>query len=189
MAIISILVLILGITLCSAGVVRRHEPAPFYDVANQEHRICNEFLVTLEPHYSLDTHFTFLGLNLSESSSDFKHLASINAYTVTIEAPVIHDLVRYDPGVLFVQMNSRMMSNTSNMTHPGDLQSASIDSRIQQDGPQSGILRRRAEPFEIGTDPKMYYGRRMINAWGKIDKVVEDGEPGVSSSESIRYQI
>jgi hypothetical protein len=88
----------------------------------------------------------------------------------------MHNTIRYDPGVIAVQANSRISEYDRTPKHKyksSILKTRSLNSSFIK-------LAKRGNDFQINTLPQMDYGRRMVNAWGKIGNVVEDEEPGVS---------
>jgi hypothetical protein len=166
----------LAIQCCYAYVARRSQPAPFHEIKGEKILVEDEYLVVLESRYSLDAHFKFLGMNLSQTAAEFKSLPFINAYTIQIESSIVHSLIRYDPSVVFVRQDCHTNSTTTR--HEESSSPSPQSSRLREDYGFND-LSKRSDSWEIGHDPIMEYGRNIVNTWEKVDEIVNDYMPGV----------
>jgi hypothetical protein len=86
-----------------ALVLQRTNPAPYYRHSNESLLVADEYGVVLVENYTLDAHFEFIEVNLEQNASIFARISVINAYRAKIDSYTVHNLIRYDPGVLYVQ--------------------------------------------------------------------------------------
>lgn len=90
--------------LASSMKPRRAEPVPYY-FDPEENLVDDEYIVMLQKGETLDTHFERIGKNLSDTDNTFFHLHVLNGYVAHLDQDTVHNLVRYDPGVKFVEHN------------------------------------------------------------------------------------
>lgn len=94
-------VLIVHALSVSALVARRKNPAPY--ITSGEVRHCeNLCVVRLQEGYTLEAHFEAIGTDLSQNASLFYPMAALNSYHARLDPSTVHELIRYDPGVVSV---------------------------------------------------------------------------------------
>ncbi|PVH93138.1 hypothetical protein DM02DRAFT_249177 [Periconia macrospinosa] len=93
----------IGSTLTLAA--RRVAPAVYHrDTGPERTLIKDQYAVKLHDHHTLQAHFKHIGVNLSESNlGRFEYHEGLNFYVVRIDERTMHELIRYDPGVKYVQ--------------------------------------------------------------------------------------
>jgi len=136
----------------------RAELAAFYRDESRE-LINDEYIVGLRRKYTLDAHFKFLGFNLSSTASHFDYIPELDIYSIRLDSYMIHKLVRYDPGVEFVEQS----------------QYVKVPAVVKEDVPNDGwsnIFRRWARVHHSNYD----WNLRMISKWGKLPTWVRDGD-------------
>jgi len=71
---------------------------------NDDHDILELYTIHFNEDHTLELHNAYVGYNLSSSfSSDFHFLPWLPGYTARLDNHTIHELVRRDPGVSFVE--------------------------------------------------------------------------------------
>ncbi|KAH6667961.1 peptidase S8/S53 domain-containing protein [Halenospora varia] len=68
----------------------------------------NKYIVLLKPGHTLEKHSDFVGRNLEEEPGFLRRFDFINGYYAILNPLVVHDLIRNDPGVEAVQLDSEM---------------------------------------------------------------------------------
>jgi hypothetical protein len=63
----------------------------------------DSYIVALHRNHTLEAHFDFIGLNLSETASSFIPLKTIKSYIAVLDNHTVHGLIRHDPGVRYVE--------------------------------------------------------------------------------------
>jgi hypothetical protein len=63
----------------------------------------NSYIVALHRNHTFEAHFDFIGLNLSETASSFIPIEIVNSYIAVLDNHTVHDLIRHDPGVRYVE--------------------------------------------------------------------------------------
>jgi hypothetical protein len=128
--------------------------------AAHEPLIKDEYLVMLHDDHPLEDHFAFIGTNLSETASYFHPYSNINGYCVRVDEHTMHDRIRHDPGVRFVEHNREF-----NPRPDWDVETAR---------PAKGLsppdLERR---WKVWKD-WWHWVIAMSTSWGQNDKVKED---------------
>jgi hypothetical protein len=81
----------------------RKEQAPYYRAHDEARLIPDKYGVVLYPQYTLTDHFDFIGQNLEQTAREFYTIESINGYTAILDSHTVHDLIRYDPAVSYVE--------------------------------------------------------------------------------------
>jgi hypothetical protein len=77
------------------------EPAPY--IRPEAPLVDNSYIVALYPNHTLEAHFDFIHLNLSQTASSFIPLPITNSYIAVLDNHTVHDLVRHDPGVRYIE--------------------------------------------------------------------------------------
>lgn len=98
---------LLFVTWKISGLATRNSPAPYLR-SKPAKLIENQYLVALYDGHTIDDHFEAIGLNLSQYASLFYRLDSLNAYQARLDSHTVHQLIRHDPGVEFVEPDSYM---------------------------------------------------------------------------------
>jgi len=81
-------------------------PCPYYGGgAPHELLVKDEYIVLFHDYYSLEEHNNFVGYNLSERAEKFSYMRALNAYSLKISEDILHKLIRYNPGMEFVEHN------------------------------------------------------------------------------------
>lgn len=106
-------------------ILRREEPAPYYRADDEALLINDEYGIVLHESYTLDDHFKFIGVNLEQGQNEtmFQRISLINGYRARLDFDLVHDKIRYDPGVEFVEHDiiaqwEPPVSVTENATSP-----------------------------------------------------------------------
>jgi len=86
----------------------RSEAAPYHRHVDETNLIKDEYVVVLHKNYTLQDHFDFIGTNLETSRYVFHKISSINGYRARLEETTLHDIIRHDPGVLFVEHDTKL---------------------------------------------------------------------------------
>jgi hypothetical protein len=81
----------------------RKEPAPYYRSKNETRLVPDKYGVFLNPNYTLTDHFNFIGQNLEQTAREFYTIEILNGYTAILDLHTVHDLIRYDPAVSYVE--------------------------------------------------------------------------------------
>ena len=62
--------------------------------------------MALHKSHTLEAHFELIGMNLSESVAEFEFMPTLKLYYIkTDNHSIMHDMIRYDPGVLGIENN------------------------------------------------------------------------------------
>lgn len=77
----------------------------------------DRYIVAFHDGHSLEDHFEAIGLDLSKISPMFYRLDALNAYQAQLDGYTVHELVRLDPGVKFVDHDSYMAEFDHGETH------------------------------------------------------------------------
>ncbi|KAK5727980.1 hypothetical protein LTR17_012287 [Elasticomyces elasticus] len=79
----------------------------------------DEYIVRLRPNHTLEHHFARIQADLANSCDPFNWMELLNAYHTKIDSQEMLDQIRQDPGVEYVEHNTRMLANlTMPMTNP-----------------------------------------------------------------------
>jgi hypothetical protein len=147
--------------ILSTKLARRTTPAPFHDGGESIVPINNEYVVLLHENHTLENHFDFIGTNLG-NHSNFKHLKNINMYRVGIENDtLLHDLVRYDPGVVSVQQNGKAQGLEKK-----------VDPTTPPRKPASRLSRMFRKRWQV-VETLVPWNLVMMASWGKLPTPVE----------------
>ncbi|KAF5231899.1 hypothetical protein FAUST_9035 [Fusarium austroamericanum] len=97
--------LTLSILPCALGALlpRAEVPAPLIR-ANAE-LIDDEYIVVLHQGHTLKQHFDQIGRDLATNATLFYPIDSINGYRAKLPHDLLHDHIRFDPGVEFVEQD------------------------------------------------------------------------------------
>ncbi|WXC59659.1 hypothetical protein SNK03_005519 [Fusarium graminearum] len=97
--------LALSILPCALGALlpRAEIPAPLIRV-NAE-LISDEYIVVLHQGYTLRQHFNQIGRDLDTNATLFYPIDSINGYRAKLPHDLLHNHIRFDPGVEFVEQD------------------------------------------------------------------------------------
>ncbi|KAL9105419.1 MAG: hypothetical protein Q9227_009412 [Pyrenula ochraceoflavens] len=146
-----------------------------YRLPENSSLVSGEYIVGLKAGHTLDAHWAYIGFNLSQSATTFRHFHVINAYHARIDEDMLHSFVRTDPNVRYVEHN--VISNSTrhdnyNVTGTSTLPLYSDNATT---GPQ--LRRKWAYSRDI-----LYWPRLMVNAGDKID-LSGGGEYGVGEGQ------
>jgi hypothetical protein len=93
---------------CSRGAVlpKAETPCPYYrpDAELVEHG----YIVVLREGHTLEKHFEQIGSDLSRDASRFHPITAINAYHARLDHDLVHQQIRFDPGVEFVEHDHKV---------------------------------------------------------------------------------
>ncbi|KAI9709480.1 MAG: Suppressor of the cold-sensitive snRNP biogenesis mutant brr1-1 [Bogoriella megaspora] len=78
--------------------------APYYARAGSNF-VPNDYIVVLSDNDTVDDHFRRIGTNISAVAAGFYSYRLVPAYRASLNESMIHDLIRKDPGVEFVERN------------------------------------------------------------------------------------
>jgi hypothetical protein len=95
--------------LATASTIKRTtERRPYHRIRNEfDHLVTDHFIIKLEEDHSLESHFAYIGKNFSQHpDADFRYMDLLHGYTVRVKESFMHDYIRLDPGVEYVQHNS-----------------------------------------------------------------------------------
>jgi len=97
-----------ALLVTGATIRRATERRPYHRIRNNfEHLVKEHYIVKLEEGHSLESHFAYLGRNFShDSTADYRYMDILHGYTVRVSESFMHDYIRFDPGVEYVQHNS-----------------------------------------------------------------------------------
>jgi hypothetical protein len=85
---------------------KRSTPCPHYKGGTaREPLLKDEYVVELNPGYTIQEHYDFVGFDLSAKAKNFDFKNRLNMYGVKIDENTMHNIIRYDPGVLRVSHN------------------------------------------------------------------------------------
>ncbi|KAK7756068.1 hypothetical protein SLS62_002011 [Diatrype stigma] len=117
--------LLLGALPSYARIAPRSETQALYHVpaGSSMTLVEDSYIVMFADDHSLRDHYINTGVNVSAEAESFSWFRHLNGYRAVIKnTTLVHELVRKDPGVLFVEHNSL---HTSNVTF--DAKPAGID--------------------------------------------------------------
>ena len=102
----------IGATLSSAlPSQKRSTPCPYHKGGTaREPLLKDEYTVELNPGYTLKEHYDFIGFDLSAKGEKFNVKNRLNMYGVKIDEDTMHNIIRYDLGVLRVSHNMVLSS-------------------------------------------------------------------------------
>lgn len=100
--------LILNNALVASGKPARGTTPARYYRPNISELIPDEYAVVLHKNSTYEDHFNFIGVNLSESASLFKKIASINGYRAKLDLDLVQRIIRCDPNVRYVEHDLRI---------------------------------------------------------------------------------
>ncbi|KAM7205939.1 Peptidase S8/S53 domain containing protein [Rhypophila sp. PSN 637] len=87
--------------LSAAVLPRAHRPCPHVE---PEGEAVDEYIVELHDHHSLEDHFHNIGTDLRVEGTDlFRYLEVLHAYRARLTPEIVHNTVRFDPGVRSVE--------------------------------------------------------------------------------------
>ena len=165
-------VLLLLFSPIQALVLPRTEQAPYYRAYDEKDHIADEYGVFLAKNYTIEEHFDFIGVNLEQNATTFARMSVLNAYRAKIDSHTVHNLIRYDPGVRYVQHDT---SFELDLQEP-----AGGDFILHSDDPQ---LTKRAFGFGPPTDvwtPCKQYMQMITN--GLAARVVKEQDASCVST-------
>lgn len=93
---------LLATGIAAAVLPRAQQPCPHYE---PEGELQDEYLVEFHDHHDLEDHFSVIGKDLRHDPGThrFKHLDMLNMYRAVLTEEFVHNFIRYDPGVKFVE--------------------------------------------------------------------------------------
>ncbi|KAL9108784.1 MAG: hypothetical protein Q9227_006441 [Pyrenula ochraceoflavens] len=153
-----------GATLPSITTINSPKlPAPFHQPENFT-LVPDEYIVKLRVGHTFDAHFFRIGLNLSETAQAFHAIKPLNAYHVRLDQKIIHELVRADPDVKYVEHDSVIEVP------------ASIGAKEERE--THFVDRNELSPrWTVGQSPARWWWELMLNAGNRID-LTREGGPG-----------
>lgn len=77
---------------------QRSEPAPYF-FEDDGNSVPDTYMIKLHAEHTIEAHFEFIGRNLTQTVENFAYLELINAYRITVDHDILHNRIRYDPGV------------------------------------------------------------------------------------------
>ncbi|KAL9105418.1 MAG: hypothetical protein Q9227_009411 [Pyrenula ochraceoflavens] len=120
------------------------------------------YYVKLHDNTTLGTHWESLGLNLSQTGTNFSHYQHLHGYKIRLRENSLHELVNSDPGVKYVVPAMR----------PPPHMSPNTGSAVRDDLPPES----RNHSSQFPRIRRWEYGRqaiewpqRMVNAGTKLD--------------------
>lgn len=119
-----------------AAVPRAMAPCPYHRPSAE--LIADKYIVVLHDGHTLEKHFEHIRRDLSQNSSMFHPIATINGYRARLTEDVVHELIRFDPGVEFVEHDQKLKLTrpTIRRSHEDD------DSRASQPSIVRGLSNR-----------------------------------------------
>jgi hypothetical protein len=142
----------------------RASPAPY--IHNFKNLIEDEYVIGLHYNYTIEQHCQHVGINLLETGHIIDSIPELNMYTVRIDSHTIHNSIRWDPGVDFVQHHTYV-------EHPEQEIHGEEEMEIPWQG--TGLIRRWKK-----TEWEFEWGLRAIWTWGKLPTPIYDGGKSVS---------
>lgn len=136
-----------------APVASRRSPAPYLRDEAQKIKP-DEYFVSLHDNYALEAHLKRVGLNLSAVDVDFRYYDFIHTYRIRLDAHTIHNVIRQDLGVEYVEHKYYTEPLYEPALGEPDMQPESFWSR----------LRRRWQKMVAFRN----YNVRMVATWGKL---------------------
>lgn len=145
----------------------RPSPAPYY--GNEGRRLKpDEYLVSLHHNSLLEEHLEHVGVNISTANLSFRYYDFIHTYSIRLDAHTIHNIIRHDPRVVYVEHDFHI-----EISHDRDPEPESFWSS----------LRRRWQKMVANRN----YNIRMIATWGRLPTPVT-GADVVSDVLSMYYE-
>ncbi len=115
--------LLLGASPSFARLAPRSETSVLYHVPSGPTTtlVDDSYIVMFDDDHNLPDNYTNTGVNISAAAESFSWFRHLNGYRAVIRnTTLVHDLVRRDPGVLFVQHNSLHTINSTIQATPAD---------------------------------------------------------------------
>jgi len=117
------------------------------------------YFVAFHDNHTLEDHFLFIGQNLSETATYFHSLHGFG-YHAQLDSFIVHELIRYDPGVLQVDHDIYVENITP-------IENREVDDREVEDyTSHPDFPSRRWLEMDLQNPP---YGPAMVTAGGKVD--------------------
>ena len=145
--------------LVAARLTQRSEPAPYHHHETAP-LVPDRYIVVLHDGYTLQEHFNYISSNLSETSQRFYHLDIFNSYHALLDAPFVHNVIRNDQGVNYVEHEHYVR------------QEVHLERRKETAEAFWPSLRRRWQTLKVLRG----YNVRMLTTWGKLQTPVTGGE-------------
>lgn len=125
---------IISATLSSAlPSQKRSTPCPYQKGGTaREPLLKDEYTVELNPNYTLEEHYDFIGFNLSTKAEKFHSMKALNMYRIKTDKDTMHNIIRYDPGVLQVTHNMVLSPNKAWYKSYESVNETDTDDRLQK---------------------------------------------------------
>lgn len=136
--------------------------APFHEVANAT-LADSWYIVGLRSYYNLDSHLEYIGKHRSADISTISPINAINGYSARFSSQLLHDVIRHDPGVKYIQQDYYLEEGPMSLEV------------MEPPGTISRILRRWAKHK---VNPMPWFVRMLTNGGAISPTPVQNG-PGV----------
>ncbi|KAL9097031.1 MAG: hypothetical protein Q9165_000995 [Trypethelium subeluteriae] len=155
--------------LATAAILSRSEsPRPYHRDLDDSKLVKDEYLVKLSSGHTLDNHFKVIGLDLSKECEIFRHMPRYNAYHARLNEETVHNLIRYDPGVDYVEHNHFLESPDAETVPMDEIESQSNE--LHERAELMNDLRKRDEPYKRFVLSTTHgWGRPYITAGKELD--------------------
>lgn len=131
--------------------------APYY-ISGQAKLVDDQYLVFLRDGHSIKDHFNAVGFDLSKNSSKFYRLDALNAYQARLDSYTVHEMIRHDPGVKFVDHDSYM----------ADFDHVEVGEHLTPATSPNASAGRTGRRWEQQEQLIGYYWNQMISAGKKV---------------------
>ena len=121
---------------------------PPYHVPNGNPNL-NYHMVVFHDNHTLEHHTAALGLNISDHCTDFQYYPNFPAYRGQFNHSVIHDIIRNDPGVRFVERDTLLRAPDVDAV-PAENRTSEPD--VPPEG--QGLTKRTNSKSHISNQPK-----------------------------------
>lgn len=100
----------------------------------------DEYIVVLNYGHSLQQHFEQIGTNLAVNASMFHPINSINGYRARLPYELLHETIRFDPGVEFIERDTHIELIKPFNGHDVDPADDGHDDRHDDRGDEEGLV-------------------------------------------------
>lgn len=159
---ILLLLLALGGLLSNAlPSLKRSAPCPYHNESSEsEPLLKDEYIVHFKPGYTLGDHYGFVGCDISSKAEKFNFMPHLDMYSVTIDEKTMHEIIRYDPGIIQVSHTRDL----SSMAPPNLRFESSFDT------PEDETLQKRWSVL----GGKHHWSTAYLNNWNTMDHLKLD---------------
>jgi hypothetical protein len=120
----------------------------------------DEYTVELNPGYTLEEHYEFIGFDLSAKAEMFDPRPSFGMYDVKIDGYTMHKIIRHDPGVLRVTHNMVLSPEKPWYKKHPPVNESYAEDRLQKRWSRWGGV--------------FHYSTGHINEWQKASKYMDE---------------